>query len=162
MRRISERIPVSISSPYRRVKNGCRRVSHLCRRSWGGFLRIVTQSGWADLRTSTIVTLGLVGPLWVVLTGTHELGLNAVVGAICGGGWMGLGISPVIAAVLRLTIVVFFTKFLVRSMVTLARAGSQTPDIKNPAFSLAGSLLPAVATGVLRVGDSSIAVCLFP
>lgn len=162
MRRISERVPVSISSPVGRVKSGCRRVSHLCRKSWGGVLGIVTQSGWEDLRTSTVVTLGLVGPLWVVLMGTHELGLNVVVGALCGSGWMGLGVSPVIAFVLRLTMIVFFTKFLVRSMVALARAGSQTPGIRNPAFSLAGALLPAVATGVLRVGDSSIAVCLFP
>lgn len=162
MGRISDRVPVPKSSPFGQVKRGCRRASHLCRRSWSGFLVIVTQSGWEDLRTSTIVTLGLVGPLWIILTGTHELGLDLIVGALCGSGWMGLGISPVIAAVLRLTMIVFFTKFLVRSMIALARAGSQTPDIKSPSFSLAGALLPAVTTGVLRVGNSSIAVCLFP
>ncbi|RRJ30544.1 hypothetical protein [Halocatena pleomorpha] len=120
----------------------------------------MTQSGREDLRISVIVIVGLIGPLWIILVGAHDLGLSVVGRVFCAGGWMGLGIAPVIATVLQLTTIVFFTKFLVRSMVTLGRAGRQTPEIMNPLFSLAGALLPTVLTNVLRVGESSIAVCL--
>lgn len=125
-------------------------------------MRIVTQPGWEDLRISAIVTVGLLGPLWIILIGAYELSLGVIWVVLCHSGWLGLGIAPVIATVLWLMTIVFFMKFLIRSMVTLGRADSQSPEIKDPAFSLAGALLPTVTAGVLRVGESTIALCLSP
>lgn len=162
MGRISDRVSEAVSPSFGQVKGGYHRVSHVVWRGWNVSIRIMTQSGWEDFRISAIVTFGLVGPLWIILGGAYELGLWGIGVVFCGSGWMGLGIAPLIATVLRITTIVFFTKFLIRSMVTLSRAGNQPPDIKDPTFSLSGALLPTVTIGVLQIGESPIAVCLSP
>ncbi|UPM43354.1 hypothetical protein [Halocatena salina] len=160
MGRISDRVPESVSSSFGQVRGGYRRVSYVVWWIWNKLVRIVTQSGWEDFRISAIVTVGLVGPLWLILVAAYDFGLIVVGRILCTSGWMGLGIAPMIATVLQFTTIVFFTKFLVRSMIRLSRAGSQTPDIMGPTFSLAGALFPTVITSVLQIGQSTIAVCL--
>lgn len=171
-----ERIVELLTPPARRARNGIRWVGYGFRRSGHGFQRgghglrrgghglwgIVMQSGWGDLYTSAIGTSVLLGPLWVLLVVSQELRIGVVEDALCSTGQMGISIPMLIALGLEVVIWFFFLKFLFRAMVGLARAGSITPDIQGTACSLIAAVLPAITSGLISVGGTSLSSCLYP
>lgn len=171
-----ERIVKLLTPPVRRIRNGFRWVGYGFRRSGHGFRRsghglrrgghglieIVMQPGWGDLYTSVVGTAILLGPLWVILAIAQELGIGMAKDVLCSAGRMGVSLPLLITLGLEIVMVFFLLKFLIRVMISLARAGMGTLEIRDTAYSLVAALLPAIASGLLTVGGSSLSACLYP
>lgn len=171
-----ERIVKALSPAFKRARNGVRWVGYGFRRSGHGFQRgghglrrgghglfgIVTQAGWSDLYTSVVGTALLLGPLWVILMVAKELGLGIAQDTLCSAGQMGLSVPLLITYGLEIVMAFFLLKFLFRAMVGLARAGTMTPPVRSMACSLTAAILPAIASGFLKVGGTSLSACLYP
>lgn len=171
-----ERIVKALSPTLKRARNGVRWVGYGFRRSGHGFQRgghglrrgghglfgIVTQAGWSDLYTSVVGTALLLGPLWVILMVSQELGLGIAQDTLCSAGQMSLSVPLLITYGLEIVMAFFLLKFLFRTMVGLARAGTMTPPVRSMACSLTAAILPAIASGFLKVGGTSLSACLYP
>ncbi|UPM45036.1 hypothetical protein [Halocatena salina] len=114
------------------------------------------QNGRQDLFTATLLSLELLGPVWIILGAMQEIGVNKNV--LCSSGDPNVLAGP-IAGLVELLVFVFVLKGLLRSMIATSRVDEKLTD---PLLSIAAAIVPLVIGSVLEVGNESLLECLYP
>lgn len=118
-------------------------------RSW------LFQDGQQDILTATVASVGLLGPVWMVLEGMGLIGVSKNV--LCSSGEMSVLAVP-IAALVELLVFMFILKGLLRLMIATSR-GEEPVD---PLLSISAAIIPLVLGSLLEIGNDSLLSCLYP
>lgn len=117
---------------------------------------VLIQPGQRDLITATVLSIGLLGPVWLALGGVQVIGASNSV--VCTNGGMGY-LALLITTIFEVLVAVFVLKGLIRTMFAL----SQTRDeLVDPVLSLGAAMIPLLLGSVLQVGNESLILCLYP
>lgn len=129
----------------------------------GGSLTVVVrlrdwllQEGQQDLLTATVVSVGLLGPVWLVFGGLQLIGVSNSV--LCSSGGMSVLAVPV-AGLVELLVFMFVLKGLLRLMIATSRGGEELVD---PLLSIVGAIIPIVIGSFLELENQSLLNCLYP
>ncbi|RRJ28048.1 hypothetical protein [Halocatena pleomorpha] len=117
---------------------------------------VLLQSGREDIRTATIVSIGLLGPVWLAFGGMEMLGANNSM--LCTTGEMGIP-TLVVTTMFEALVALFVLKGLLRTMIALSQTRD---DLVDPVLSIGAAILPVLLGSVLVVGNGSLIACLYP
>ncbi len=122
----------------------------------GGLKAQSLQDGRQDILTATLVSIGLLGPIWIILGGLHLIGVRQNV--LCSNGEIKVLLVP-IAGLLELLVFAFILKGLLRLMIALSQADEK---LANPLLSMVAAIIPLVIGSFFEVGNDSLLSCLYP
>lgn len=153
---IPDRLTEGISSLFGPAGNGVRWLGGAVVVCGVAFKGVCLQPGRRDLLTATTASVGLLGPVWLVLGGVGLIGASNSV--LCSSGGMGI-LALLITTLFEVLVALFVLKGLLRTMIAL----SQTRDeLVDPVLSLGAAIIPVLLGSLLQVGNNSLIVCLYP
>lgn len=121
-----------------------------------GWLRNwLLQDGQQDLLTATITSVGLLGPVWMLLGGMELIGVSKNV--LCSSKEMSVLAVP-IAGLVELLVFMFILKGLLRLMIATSR-GEEPVD---PLLSIVAAIIPLVLGSFFEIGNDTLLNCLYP
>lgn len=122
---------------------------------------VTTQSGWRDLYVSSVGTLVLLIPLWIVSEIAQTLGIGVVEDVLCNTGQTGTSVSQLVLIGLGLITMFFIMKTLIYAVVAIDKVEDSETEPQTVAYSFGAALLPAFILTLLQFGGVNVASCLF-